>query len=179
MITADAAYSFDSHIVVSTTQDTHLFRLEVASVISRVVPSSAGFILNLPTLALCNVIRGQHDEFGNAASDSSLVVQVTPKDLVLLESDLLGEYIRIESWSPKCLSQQRNQGDIDSQIVAASVNPSQFVLAISGAILVLLKLNENDRFQVTRLVACSRLLSTKTFGLLTSARYQQSLPCGQ
>ena len=126
--------------------------------ISRVVSGSTGFILNHPTLAVRNVARRFRDKADHVSSsyaDSSLVVQVTPKVLILLEPDLLtGEYTEAgESWTPEnseFLRQYPPDG-MDSEIVAASINPSQFLLGLSGGIIVLLNLNEN-RFQVVRQV---------------------------
>lgn len=148
---------------MSTIQDSHLFRFDGANLISRVVPVSIGFILNLPTLAARNISKRLHNKGGQITSsyaDSSLVVQVTPKALILLEFELsLGEYTQVgESWTPRNLFEpprHSSQVAMDSQIVAASINPSQFVLALSHAKIVLLNLNEKDKFQVMRQVLTS------------------------
>ena len=71
--------------------------------------------------------------------DSPLVVQVTPKRVVLVEYDALLDVHRVASeWAPS------EQGVTWSgrEIVLASVNSSQIVLALKGGRVAVLNLNE-------------------------------------
>jgi len=78
-------------------------------------------------------------------------VQITPKAVILLEYEpILGEYTQVgESWKPDQL-EIPNRAHISHDIVAASVNPSQFVLALTRRILVLLNLTDDNKFQVVK-----------------------------
>jgi hypothetical protein len=75
-------------------------------------------------------------------ADSPFVVLVTEREVILLEFEMsLNEYTQVgEKWTP---------GDLNTvnprEIVAASVNPSQIVLGLSGVVLVLLHLSDNDK----------------------------------
>lgn len=89
------------------------------------------------------MVGQQSSTYGN----SSLVVQVTPKGACLLEFDLgLSEYTRVgQLWTPE----KQGHGWQGRDIVAASVNPSQFVLALSYARVVVMNLNGDDEFQIS------------------------------
>jgi DNA damage-binding protein 1 len=143
----------DCQLLVSTLHMTVLFRLDGDVNVSRVESISIGFVTDLPTLALGNIPRRSRKNGVSSYADSTLVVQVTPKALILLEYEpSLAEYTQVgENWDPKELKQDNRPGTAH-EIVAASVNPSQFVLGLSGATLVLLNLSENDKFQVIRQV---------------------------
>lgn len=141
---------------MSTLQDTHLFRLDSASTIFRVEPASTGFVTNLPTLAVSNVPRRFPPKSGQPKSvyaDSSLVVQVTPKEVNLLEFDIsLEAYAQVGgTWTPEKLADipnGANQNRRGREIVAASINASQVAIAISGARLVLLNMTDKNQFQI-------------------------------
>lgn len=78
--------------------------------------------------------------------DSSLVVQVTKSGVGLFEYDMaLGEYVKVgDRWTPS----KEGTGWTGREIVAADVNSSQFIVALSGCRLVLLNLSEKDEFQL-------------------------------
>jgi DNA damage-binding protein 1 len=80
--------------------------------------------------------------------DSSLVVQVTKNGAVLVEYDMaLGEYTKVgDRWEPGGVG--RGTGWSGRTVVAAAVNASQIVVALSGARLVLLNLSEKDDFNL-------------------------------
>jgi DNA damage-binding protein 1 len=100
--------------------------------------SSPSFVTNQQTLAVSNVLRpkqqGQADY-----PDSWLVVQITRKAAYLLEFDMgTGQHTRIgDPWIPEGLLAGRD-------IVAASINDTQIVLALNGAFLVMLNLSEHN-----------------------------------
>lgn len=87
---------------------------------------------------------------GNSATsiyvNSSLVVQVTKQGMRLAEYDMaLGQYTKVgDGWTPEIV--QGGYGWDGREVVAASVNASQFVLALNGARLVLMNLSEKDDF---------------------------------
>ena len=124
-----------------------LFSLDRPDNISIVPVETAGFDPS-PTLAASNVARRVRNTAGRTSyEDSSLVVQVTEERILLIEYDeVLRTYSVLTSWSPK------NAGGewAERKIVAAALNPSQFVLGLSRKRLVLLNLDENNKFQVFR-----------------------------
>jgi DNA damage-binding protein 1 len=140
----------DSHMLVSTLNDTKLFRFESRSTISHIEPAANGFMTHLPTLAASNVSKRLPKKASQQSStyaNSSFVVQVTPKGTCLLEFDIgLDEYTRAgELWTPE----QQGHGWQGRDIVAASVNASQFVLALSYGRVVVLNLTGDDKFQIS------------------------------
>ena len=144
--------SFHSYILMSTTHDSHLLQFDGASMVSRVAPASISFALNLPTLALSNVLRRYRNEAGVMSYDdsSSLVIQVTQESLLVLEFDFSTlEYTQTgDIWTPKqLLGAPDLYVNAQTKIVAASINPSQFLLALTGGVIVLLNLNENCKLQ--------------------------------
>ena len=142
-------FRLDSHLVVSTVHETVVFELGNDNDISRVDAISSGFVTHLPTLATCNISR-VNDVSSNA--DSPFVVQVTQKEVILLEFEMsFNEYTQVgEKWTPDDLKTANPR-----EIVAASVNPSQIVLGLSGVILVLLNLSENNKLCRVRQAFCS------------------------
>jgi DNA damage-binding protein 1 len=81
--------------------------------------------------------------------DSSLVVQVTKTGVWLAEYDMaLGQYTKAgDGWVPGRV-QGVGSGWNGRTIVAAGVNASQVVVALSGARLVVLNLNEKDDYNI-------------------------------
>ncbi len=75
------------------------------------------------------------------------MVQVTPKSVNLLEYDAtLKTFNRVGAgWTPEQGSNKRPR-----EIVAASVNASQFVVALSGGTVVLLNLGYDDQLNVVK-----------------------------
>lgn len=100
---------------------------------TRVDSPGRGFIVDQRTLAALNVashVRNPTSSYG----DSSFVVQVTPKGAILLEYDMgPGEYVEVAR-------------HIDSiqQVVAASINASQIVLALPAGKLVILNVDGHN-----------------------------------
>ncbi|OCH88473.1 hypothetical protein OBBRIDRAFT_780096 [Obba rivulosa] len=144
--------SVDSHLIASTTHETFVFRFDSADAITQLDTSADGFITSAPTLAVMNIPRRiSTNNAGRITSsyvDSSLVVQVTPGKITLLEYDAaLGLFSSVgDGWDPK------SQGALGGgrHIVAADANASQIVVGLSGGRLCLLNLVDNARFQVQR-----------------------------
>ena len=79
---------------------------------------------------------------------------MTEKLVFLLEyNDVLQAHSVITSWSPDELGGEW----AEQTIVAAALNPSQFVLGLSRKRLVLLNLDENNKFQIFRYSGFLRL----------------------
>ncbi len=138
---------YDTHILATNAQETVLFSVDRPDKLSVVPPETMHFGI-LPTLAASNIAR----RFKNAAGrmtyeDSSFIVQVIEDKVLLLEYDsVLQTHSVMTSWSPE------EQGGewAGRQIVAAALNPSQFVLGLSRKRLVVLNLSEDNRFQIFR-----------------------------
>lgn len=107
-----------------------------------------------PTLAVSNITRRFKNTSGRTSyEDSSFIVQVTEDKVLLLEYDsVLQTHSVLTSWRPD------DQGGewAGRKIVAAALNPSQFVLGMSRKRLVVLNLSEDNKFQIFRY--CSSLL---------------------
>ena len=143
--------SEDSHILVSTLQSTSLFKInDVNGTLSlSYVEGDAlsGLRVDVPTLAFANVAR--RVKVGNAPAkyeNSSLVVQVTARGVFLLELDpVIGSHVEVNRWIPEG---QGTFGERQRDIVAASVNPSQVVIALHGGKLIVLSIAEKDELRV-------------------------------
>ncbi|KAL6302826.1 mono-functional DNA-alkylating methyl methanesulfonate N-term-domain-containing protein [Sparassis latifolia] len=139
----------DTHIVASTLRETYVFRLDAHDAIIRLDPSADGFVGTSPTLAVRNIPRRvTTTNTGRSTSsyvDSSLVVQVTPEKVHLVNYDqALGLFSVVGTgWDPNSAHPAHRQ----RSIVAADLNASQFVVGLSGGRLVLLNLGESDQFQ--------------------------------
>jgi DNA damage-binding protein 1 len=101
--------------------------------------SITGLIFHSRTVSFGNVARRISD--GNGKSqyvNSSLVVQVTPNGAFLLEYDMgMRTYVQHARW------EQRG-----TEVVAASINPSQVVLALNVGKLVVLNITPDNAFNV-------------------------------
>jgi len=142
-----SAGRLDTHILATNSQETVLFSLDGPDSLSAIPLQTAGFDPS-PTFATSNIARRLRNAAGRTSyEDSSLVVQVTEAAVFLLEyDDLLQAHSVLTSWRPDKLG-----GDFAGRtIVAAALNPSQFVLGLSKKRLVLLNLDENDKFQIFR-----------------------------
>ena len=136
-------FSIDSRILVSTLQSTHLLEINDAgsnTPLSYVQEASmTGLIFHSRTVSFRNVARRIAD--GNGKSqyvNSSLVVQVTPNGAFLLEYDVaMRTYVQHARW------EQRG-----TEVVAASINPSQVVLALNVGKLVVLNITQDNAFNV-------------------------------
>ncbi|KAI0061660.1 hypothetical protein BV25DRAFT_1857049 [Artomyces pyxidatus] len=135
----------DTHILATDGQDTLLFRLDGPTAISHVEPSAAGFVTSAPTLAASNVARRVEKEGRSLYEDSPFIVQVTPKRIVLVEYDAtLDTHNIVSQWSPK----DQGAGWVGRDIVAASLNPSQFALGLTGGRLAVLRLDISGKFSL-------------------------------
>ncbi|KAG7088601.1 hypothetical protein E1B28_012575 [Marasmius oreades] len=105
-----------SHIVVSTLDETHIFRITSGETLSRVEAVNS-FVLDEATICVKNVAQRGSTGY----QDSLLVVQVTDAAAHLLEYDPASD----QWWERDTLRD-------DSINVAASINPSQILIARKG-----------------------------------------------
>lgn len=156
----------DTHIVLSTLHETHILRIDGRDTLTRLEPGSSALVTNQPTLALSNIARrvqrtGPSGTI-SAYTDSAYVVQITPKSVNLFEYDsTLQTFNRVGTeWIPEQGGSRR-----PPEIVAASVNASQFVVALSGGTVVLLNLGFDGQWNVVKCVivrlSSSLVISTK------------------
>ncbi|KIN94881.1 hypothetical protein M404DRAFT_17165 [Pisolithus tinctorius Marx 270] len=124
-----------THLVVSTLGRTHVFRFDEARgrVVSSLPEMPSGFETSTCTLGVSNVMRlTKKDSSLIYDEHSSLVVQVVPKGLVLLEYNLeAGQFTR-RSELPLDKINDRNilpQALSGQEVVAADINASQVILA--------------------------------------------------
>jgi len=135
------------HILMSTVNETHVFEIidsETGVKFNRLDAGlMSGLISNEHTLAFSNFLQRQNGAYVN----SSLVVQVVPSGVFLLEWDSsLNVYVERDSWEVKNAPLSHNNKPLE--IVAASVNGSQVALALSGCnIIVLCIENEAAKFK--------------------------------
>ncbi|KIJ17938.1 hypothetical protein PAXINDRAFT_72888 [Paxillus involutus ATCC 200175] len=145
----------NTHIVVTTLHETHMFRFEDdrGTMVSSVGGSQNGFMTSCRTLAVSNIRRRilKDGSPGSVYIDSSLVIQVVPKGLLLLNYDsAMREYTRIgDLWTLDKFA-DGNGSWAGREIVAADINASQVVIALNYGRLVLLNL-DGDRFVKQRL----------------------------
>ncbi|KDR82646.1 hypothetical protein GALMADRAFT_837022 [Galerina marginata CBS 339.88] len=175
--------SYDTHILLSTLSETHLFQITDGGPtisLKRESGSSAmgGLISNQPTLAFSNFCKRENGAYYH----SNLVVQVVQTGAFLLEWDIsLGAYVERASWEVKSTARPDSR---PLEIVAASINLSQVALALSGGTLVLLCI-ENGVRQFKQLlthstqaeisaVSFSPLDPKKFFSTLLSVAYWSS-----
>jgi DNA damage-binding protein 1 len=151
----NAFCSLDTHILATNSRETILFSLDRPDNLSVVPAETAGFD-HSPTLAASNVVRRVRNTAGKTSyEDSLLVIQVTEKSVLLLEyDDVLRTHSVLTSWSPENVGGEW----AGRTIVAAALNPSQFVLGLSRKRLVLLNLDENNEFQIFRYSGSLRIL---------------------
>lgn len=142
----------DNHLLVSTSQSSHLLKINHEGGYCHVRHSVTGFS-SRPTLAVSNICQRSERQGKQFYGNSSFVVQVTSEELRLLEYDTVSEdFTKISHWTARNLHDSalryRHDGITAREIVAASVNASQFLVALAGGLLVLLNLNESRDFQV-------------------------------
>lgn len=137
----------DTHIVVSTSQETHLFRVdEDEERLWYMDPITVGgLVTSKPTLALANVMARVPGLSGASAyGDSSLVVQVTPMGISVLEMDRelgtttsIGSLVLAETTAWK-----------EKRVVATSINPSQVVIALDGGVIASFTMDELGHLKI-------------------------------
>ncbi|KAJ6620776.1 CPSF A subunit region-domain-containing protein [Mycena sp. CBHHK59/15] len=138
----------DSHILLSTLHETHVFELDQSgSTMNLLDPADEEFAPGR-TLAALNIQRMDvvaQIKRGNTIitpatiryADAPLVVQVTSKGAFLLEYDMgLQKFSRIAEYD--VMSRESENGE-KVEVVAASINPGQILLALSGGSLICLE----------------------------------------
>lgn len=128
-----------THLIVSTLERTHVLCLDEdkGAMISSAQDNPTGFETSTRTLVAANIMRRNRVAGSSTYEDSSLVIQVVPLGLLLLEYDIgSGEFTRKGGlWTldkfadPNCPHLQ--QSFLGQEIVAADVNASQVVIALS------------------------------------------------
>lgn len=119
---------------------------------TRVDSTNSPFVTTAPTLALSNISRRTTTIVAGKTTssyvDSALVVQVTEKGIRVLEFDEdLGVFHTVgDGWSPQSLDHTWQGRDV----VAASVNASQFVLAFRGGRLALFNLADGGTVKMIK-----------------------------
>jgi len=105
-----------------------------------------GLKIHEPTIAFSNTSQRVKGQDGKTRYvNSSLAVQVTASCLSLLElNEDLQSYVECDIWKVK----ENTPGDRSAEIVAASINPSQIALAVSGGKKILLSVAENKKLRV-------------------------------
>lgn len=145
----DYARRNDTHILLSTLNETHLFRLNeygtnIALKLAEAT-SLGGLISNQPTLAFSNFCKRDNGVY----SPSNLFVQVVPTGAFLLEWETdLELFVERASWEVKNAARP---GSRPLEIVAASINPSQVALALSAGNIIILCI-ENGAKQFRQLM---------------------------
>lgn len=144
--------SVDTHIVASTLEETYIFRIDSAEEFTRVDPATDAILASVPTLALRNVPRRTTTNGKSAYVDSSLVVQVTPQRVRLVEYNAaLGLFSLVsEGWDAQ--KEGRN-------IVAADINASQIVLGLEKGRLALFNMSESRQFQLLKCVTLIAIIA--------------------
>ncbi|KAL4251847.1 DNA damage-binding protein 1 [Abortiporus biennis] len=151
-----ASYSskIDTHLLVSTTRNSHLFFFNGHNTVQHVDASVTAFDISVPTLTLNNIARrvvtNNAGRTSSSYADSPWVVQVTSKGANLLEFDqtLNAFHIIGEGWTPR--RKELDAGWNSREIVAASANASQIVIALSGGRLALLNVGEDGTFNLVK-----------------------------
>lgn len=137
----------DTHIVVSTPRETHLFRVdEDEERLWYMDPITvSGLVTDQPTLALANVMQRLPGMSGASAyGDSSFVVQATPVGVSVLEMD---PELGTTSFIGSVALGERDAWK-DKRVVAASINASQVVIALDGGVIASFSLNGHGHLQI-------------------------------
>ncbi|KAI0695725.1 CPSF A subunit region-domain-containing protein [Cytidiella melzeri] len=141
----------DTHILLSTLHESHVLSIDGRDTLMRIDPESTALITDQPTFALANIPRRVQRVSStgsiSAYSDSAYIVQVTPNCVNLVEYDAtVRAYNRVgERWTPDQGSTRHG-----CEIVAASLNASQFIVALRGGTLVYLNLGFNGQLSVVK-----------------------------
>lgn len=137
--------------MVSTLRESLLFRFDSPATLTRLNPEVAGLTLDKPTIALANIRKRFQKPGGKSTySDSPCIVQVTANAVTLVEYDpQLEIFHRVgPHWTPGA----HNPAWMGRRIVAASINPGQIVVALSGGVIVVLNLNDNGHLSFKQYV---------------------------
>ena len=143
----------DTHIVVSTPRETHLFRVdEYEERIWYMDPTTiSGLVTGQPTLALANVMKRAPGKSGASAyGDSSFVVQVTPVGVSVLEMDP-----ELGTTSPTGSIILEETADWKGKrVVAASINASQVFVALEGGVMASFGPDEHGHLKLRQWAIC-------------------------
>ena len=137
-----------THIIVSTLDRTHAFYLDNdKAMVSSVRSSQTSFETSTRTLAVANIMRRNRVAGSSIYEDSSLVIQIVPQGLLLLEYDLgSGEFTcKGNLWTLDKFADPHLQQSFLQEIVAADINASQVIVALSYRWVVQIVL-DGDRF---------------------------------
>lgn len=144
--------SHHSHLLVSTAYESYVLRLDSQDSFSKLEAADNSFVTTAPTLALSNMTRRTVSTSGGKTTssyvDSALVVQVTSNGIrVLSYEEGTGVFHVVgDGWSPNNLDHSW-QG---REVIAASVNPSQIVLALSRGRLALFNLTDDKNVKLLK-----------------------------
>ncbi|KAJ7430630.1 CPSF A subunit region-domain-containing protein [Mycena latifolia] len=138
---------FDSYVLISTLQDTHAFEMRGTDKLEQLEYIGTGFAPGR-TLAARNVQRAKFKpavERGNMISapetteycGTALVIQVTSRGAFLLEFDMLS-FTQVDNYDVASRGNSR-----ELQVVAASLNPTQAILALNTGKLLCLEVNKD------------------------------------
>ncbi|GJE83978.1 DNA damage-binding protein 1 [Phanerochaete sordida] len=175
--------SSDAYVLTTTLFESSLLRFDDRESLTRVDASVAGFVTNVPTIAVANIPLRATQQGTSTYVDSSLVVQVTSHGLNLVEYDpALGSFSKVgNGWS---LQQQPNPLWKVKEIVAASINPSQFAVALNGGSVLLFNLSPDRQItliqsrefpdrEIARL-SCAPLDASKNFSPFVAVAFWQT-----
>ena len=138
----------DTHIFVSTLRGSFLFKLDGCDAATHIDSSSAGFVLDEPTLAMRNVRKRVIVDGRSTYGDSPWIVQVTAHAMTLVEYDPVSQmFSRVSTWTVEGTERWKGR-----EIVAASVNPSQFIIALSRGVIALFNLEYTGVFNLVQYV---------------------------
>ncbi|TFK70374.1 hypothetical protein BDN72DRAFT_542903 [Pluteus cervinus] len=135
----------DRHLVASTLQSTMVFRINDnggTPTFTHITHFNGnGPVTNQPTLACANIKRRTTTNGRSTYVDSSLIVQVTPVNVYILDWDeTLGEYNQVSAWN--VINGQPSTVPTRNEIVAASLSASQVLIATSASRLKILRLGD-------------------------------------
>ncbi|KAL0960839.1 hypothetical protein HGRIS_005855 [Hohenbuehelia grisea] len=135
----------DTHIAFSTSNTTHVLQLNGAGsqTMTRVEQTATGHVLHEPTIAMANVtLRSTLGGSSSYREESAMVVQVTKSGAFLLEyNEAFQQWIRIAAWE----LQTQNHYGAPVEIIAADINPSQILLALTGCRVYLLNIRNPEK----------------------------------
>ncbi|EKM59045.1 uncharacterized protein PHACADRAFT_181065 [Phanerochaete carnosa HHB-10118-sp] len=137
----------DTYVLATTLYESFVLRFDDGDSVTRIDPSATELVTNRPTIAVANIPRRTTQQNASTYINSSLVVQVTPQGLNLVEYDVaLGAFNKVgDGWS---LQKQENPLWRAKEIVAASINPSQFAVALNGGTFLLFNLSPDGQLNL-------------------------------
>lgn len=135
----------DRYILVSTNRSTHLFEIDDSGSTTTITPVDSATIQSLvtteATLAFSNLARRSSVGGSSVYKNSPLVVQVVASGARLLKSNTaFGGYELVAEYP---VLSNAPYGQRPLEVVAASANASQLVMAASGGKLILWRLGDN------------------------------------